>query len=292
MAAMAVEKPKVAGFVNSGYNRSNRKRIEQEEKELEDLISGKVEDEEPEVKEEEVAPKETPKEEPKVLSKEEESFKKRYGDLRRHMQQKEKEWEDRLANLESSKKSLSPPTSDEDLEAWVNKHPDVAAIVKALAAKEADKRVRDTEQTLTEINNDRYELNRKKAEQQIREHHPDFDEIKESDDFHTWAEDQPKWVQDAVYENQDDPRSVVRVIDLYKVDKGLTKKDKKQKEKEAASLISTRSKPALDEDETAGYYSESQVNKMSNQEYEKHEEKILEAMRVGKFKYDLSGGAR
>ena len=35
---------------------------------------------------------------------------------------------------------------------------------------------------------------------------PDFDELRESDDFHNWAEEQPKWVQDALYENQDDPR--------------------------------------------------------------------------------------
>ena len=33
--------------------------------------------------------------------------------------------------------------------------------------------------------------------------HPDFDEIRDGDEFHEWAEDQPKWVQDALYENDD-----------------------------------------------------------------------------------------
>ena len=67
--------------------------------------------------------------------------------------------------------------------------------------------------------------------QKIRETHPDFDTLRKADEFHDWAEAQPKWVQDAIYENADDPASVVRVIDLYKVDKGLTKTAKKASKK-------------------------------------------------------------
>ena len=39
----------------------------------------------------------------------------------------------------------------------------------------------------------------------------------QSDEFHDWVDEQPKWVQDALYENSDDPASVIRVIDLYKI---------------------------------------------------------------------------
>ena len=45
--------------------------------------------------------------------------------------------------------------------------------------------------------------------------HPDFDDIRDSDEFHEWAESQPKWVQDALYENDNDARSAARAIDLY-----------------------------------------------------------------------------
>ena len=58
--------------------------------------------------------------------------------------------------------------------------------------------------------------------------HPDFVQIREDDKFHNWAKDQPKWVQDALYENQDDAKSVSRVLDLYKTDMGITKKVKVQ----------------------------------------------------------------
>jgi len=286
MAALeAVEKVKVAGYVDSGYSRKNQARIQAEEEELNNLINGTTE-------ETKVRAEESSVEEEKPLTKEEESFKKRYGDLRRHMQQKEKEWEDRLKELEQNRGNMTPPKSREDIEDWINKHPDVAAIVQALAAEEAEKRFSGAELRLQELDNERFEIQRQKAEQTILNSHPDFNEIKTSDTFHDWAEEQPKWVQDAVYENADDPKSVIRVLDLYKIDMGMTKTAKKQAERYAASAVKTPTKPSLEEDEGSSYFSESQVSKMSDVEYEKNQDKIMEAMRSGKFKYDLSGGAR
>ena len=278
---------KPAGFVDSNYNRKNRERIEQQEKELEDLLAGKA----PEEDDQQVDDK---KEDTKPASREEESFKKRYGDLRRYSQEKEREWQEKFDALEAklSNPATAMPTSDEDLEAWINTNPDVARIVQTLVAKEAEKRIKGTEDKIRKIDEDRYELTRQKAEQAIRDAHSDFDSIKESDDFHDWADDQPKWVQDAIYENADDPRSVIRVIDLYKVDKGLTKNAKKQQDRDAVSLVKSKSRPNLDDDSGEVAYSESKVAKMSDKEYEKHQDKIMEAMRTNKFKYDLSGGAR
>ena len=289
MAALeAVEKVKVAGFVNSGYNRKNQSRIQAEEEELERLMKGESSDEEEEeVKESTPEPKEE-----KPLSKEEESFKKRYGDLRRYMQQKEKEWEDRLKQLEEGPSNFTPPKSREEVEAWIHQHPDVAAIVQALAAEEAEKRFSTAEARLQELDDERYEVQRQKAEAVILKSHPDFDEIKQSDDFHSWAEGQPKWIQDAVYENADDPRSVIRVLDLFKIDMGMTKTAKKQADRDAASAIKKSTKPSVEEDDSGSYFTESQVAKMSMKDYEKNQDKILEAQRTGKFKYDLSGGAR
>lgn len=280
---------KNAGFVDSNYRKGNQKRIEQDELELKQLMEG-IEVEagpEPEVK---AAPVEAEDKAP--LSKEEESFKKRYGDLRRHMQEKEKEWQERFEKLEKGSPSLVPPKSEEDVEAWVRKHPDVAAIVTALAAKEAEKKVSGTQERLRKLDEDQAEITRQKAEQVIRNSHPDFDTLRSADEFHTWAEEQPKWVQDAIYENADDPRSVIRVIDLYKVDKGITKQALKQKDREAAGFVRPGAKTQVAGDAGGFSFSESQINKMTMKEYEANEGAIVEAMRSGKFKYDLTGGAR
>ena len=80
-------------FVDPTYsNRRGKQRIEESERELEELMKGRIpEEEEEEPKAAPVAPKEDEPTDP-----EEKSFKKRYGDLRRHMSEKEKEWEEKF----------------------------------------------------------------------------------------------------------------------------------------------------------------------------------------------------
>ena len=134
-------------------------------------------------------------------------------------------------------------------------------------------------------------VSREKAEAQLLSMHPDFNEIKETDEFHAWAEEQPKWIQDALYENETDARSAARAIDLYKADMGIGTK-KKNTSKDAAKTVTTRSTKGQPDTEATGMIKESDVNKMSAQEYEKNADMIMEAIRSGKFIYDLSGNAR
>jgi len=297
----AVQPPKVAGFVDRGYNHTKkRKQIEEEEKEiarLEALARGEEvgETEESETETQEVTQEEVKaEEEDSNLSREEQSFKKRYGDLRRHMQQKEKEWEEKLNALETRSKAegIIPPKSDEDIEQWAKQYPDVAGIVETIAAKKAQEMFQKAESRLSQLDEIQLEATRKTAEAKIREAHPDFDKLRSADEFHDWADEQPKWVQDAIYENADDPASVIRVIDLYKVDKGLTKTAKKADKKAAASLVSKGSKATVDTDESSTQIRESEVAKMSAKEFEKRQDDINKAMRNGKFIYDVTGNAR
>jgi len=282
-----VRPEKKVGFVDSTYNK-NRQRIEQEEKEIEELMKETSEETE-EVKAEEV-----PEEDDSKLTGEEKSFKKRYGDLRRHMNEKEKSWKDKFEALENrlSDEVIAPPKSDEDIAAWAEKYPDVAGIVETIAQKKAQELFNKTENRIEELNEAQSETARIKNENIIRETHSDFDKLREADEFHNWVDEQPKWVQNALYENADDPASVVRVIDLYKVDKGLTTKDKKAKSKAAASMVSKGSKTKVDADDSSNSIKESDVAKMSNSEFEEKSEEITQAMRSGKFIYDVSGNAR
>ena len=226
------------------------------------------------------------------LTAEEKSFKKRYGDLRRHMQEKEKEVAAKLEKLEkqleaATKNELVLPKSDEEIEAWAKQYPDVAGIVEAIAAKEAEKKASSLDTRLAEIEELRATAKREKAEAELAQMHPDFATIREEDAFHNWAEEQPKWVQDALYENTDDAKSVARVIDLYKADKGITTKKASSADKGAASSVKAKRSTTPEPDDTSKYIRESQVANMSIKEYEKRQEEILNAQRSGKFIYDL-----
>ena len=291
-----VETPKSAGFVDRGYNyERKRSRIEKEEEEIKRLEAQQRGEESESIEEETSETEETNTEvEETTLSAEERSFKKRYGDLRRHMQEKEKEWNDKFETFEKrmKKESIVPPKSDEDIEQWAKEYPDVAGIVETIAAKKAQEMFNKADARLQELDKAQSEAERVKAENTIRKSHDDFDDLRASDEFHNWAEEQPKWVQDALYENADDPASVVRVIDLYKGDKGLTKTAKKAKARDAASTVTRRTKTSVDVDDANDTIRESDVARMSDKEFEAKSDDINKAIRSGKFVYDVSGRAR
>ena len=73
---------------------------------------------------------------------------------------------------------------------------------------------------------------------------------------------------------------------------GLDNKSKKKSNKDAASAVVTKRSTKPDSNEGTIEYSESQVHKMSSDQYEKHSDAIMEAIRAGKFAYDMTGGAR
>ena len=224
-----VEQPKVAGYMQRKHINKNQKRIEQEEKELAELMSKNKD--KAEVKEESKEETEVQEEEP--TTKEEQTFKKRYGDLRRHLSQKEKEWSDRITNLETqlesaTKNKLVLPKSDAEIEAWAKKYPDVASIVETIASKKAKENATELDQRMQELEKVREDAELKKAEAELLKYHPDFNEIREQDEFHEWAEEQPKWVQDALYENYTDAKAASRVIDLYKTDMNKSKSKRTQ----------------------------------------------------------------
>ena len=299
---------------DSMSHKRNLSRVQRDEEELRELLkqAGVTQDEteeeaveaepdssepsEPPVQAESVTEQE---EEPKAeaqeedLSAEEKNFKKRYGDLRRHTQEKEKEFQAQLDKLQSqleaaTKNELVLPKSEDEVEAWAKKYPDIAGIVEAIADKKASERSSELDGRLKEIEALRTTAKREKAEAELLSYHPDFQEIRADDAFHAWAEKQPKVVQDALYENSEDAKSVARVIDLYKSDQGIKTKGVSSSDKAAASSVKAKGRSTPDTDDSSKYLSESQVAKMSMKEYEKRMDEIFDAQRSGKFIYDMS----
>jgi len=286
--ATKVEQVKVAsGFAKRN---ANKKRIEEEEAELEALLKGNQQEQE--------TTEEIVDDGPEPEGAEERTFKKRYGDLRRHAQKTESDLQKQIDELRtqleaSTKKEIQYPKSESELETWMEQYPDVAQIVETIAMKKAHEQASEFESKFKQIDEMKQEAQKEKAEAELMRLHPDFEQIRDTDDFHNWVEDQPKWVQDALYDNDSDAKSAARAIDLYKADMGITAKAKSSSNKDAAKAIGTRSERSSPEsDETKSYIKESDVNRMTAQQYEKNADAIAEAMRSGKFIYDLSGSAR
>jgi len=279
--AEEMQAPTKVAFANRKYSNEDKRKIEEEE--LEKLIAEQS--------------GEAPEQEDEPVNAEDKSFKKRYGDLRRHMQEKEKDWDDKFKLIQrqleqSTKEEIKLPKSDEDIDAWAKQYPDVAAIVETIAIKKAREQSAGFEERVKEIDEMRASAAREKAESELLSAHPDFGDIRDSDEFHNWVDEQPKWVQDALYENDSDSRSAARAIDLYKADMGIKTKKSASPKDAARSVNSRNNRSVPDTSNSSGTFKESQVNKMSPQQYEKASDAIMDSIRTGKFIYDMSGNAR
>jgi DNA repair exonuclease SbcCD ATPase subunit len=261
--------------------RSNR--IEEDERELAELEAERNKSPEQRAEEDEDA----------NLDPEEATFKKRYGDLRRHMQRTQEESNRQLRQLQEqvkalTKKQVKLPKSDEELDAWAKKYPDVAKIVETIATKKAMEARGEVDQRLRRVEELETKIAREKAEKELARLHPDFDELRQDKAFHEWVAHQPKWIQSALYDNDTDFLGAAKAIDLYKTENG---RKKRTKDTDAARSVPARSRR---EDISDGkiVWSESRVKRLTAQEYEKYEKDIENAIRSGNFEYDISGGAR
>jgi hypothetical protein len=276
--------PQVKGFMRVNTKQA---RMDQDEAELAELKA--QQEMTPEEKEDDATPS----------TAEERSFKKRYGDLRRHSQEQKSDFEEQIKSLQGELKSsatgeMELPSTEEEIAEWAGKYPQVANIMQTMALKAAKDQNEGLTSRMKEIDELQLSANKGKAEAKLLQIHPDFEQIREEDAFHDWVELQPKWIQDSLYHNESDATSAARAIDLYKLDAGLSKKTKAKKgdSRNAAQAVSSRGTSSPTEGSGEQQYVESDVAKMSINEYEKHQDGIAEAMRSGNFVYDLSGNAR
>ena len=260
-----------------------RDRVAEDEKEIAELEAERNQDVEAQREEEE----------DQNLGAEEQTYKKRYGDLRRHTQKIQDETKRQIQQMQDqiealTKKQVKLPKSDEELEKWTEQYPDVAKIVETIATKKAMEANTSVEEKLRRVEELELKIEREKAETELSRLHPDYDDLRQDHDFHNWVSEQPKWIQSALYENDTDFLGAAKAIDLYKAETG--KKAKKEDKSAAKAVRSSKRSEELTESKNT--WSESRVKQLSGADFERHQEEIEKAIRSGNFDYDLSGGAR
>jgi hypothetical protein len=232
-----------------------------------------------------------------TLAPEEKTFKKRYGDLRRHNQGQVKSLEKALAEKEAELNALQaekfkPVKTDEEVEAFAESNPEAFDIIKTVSGKQVSSEMEELNSLKAKLEDERAELQHEKAAAIISAKHPDWDDIKESDAFHDWAETQSKLVQDGIYANSDDGALAAQIVSLYKMEADLPKTDssaKRSKLKEDASkLVSNNGKRGAPsgKDGSKRIYKNSEIDVMSLTEFDRLEEDILLAKQEGRIILD------
>ena len=220
-------------------------------------------------------------------------FKKRYDDLKKHYDSTINKHKDEVrslrSQLESSTKQFVPPKSKEELEAWRKEYPDVYDMVETIAMNKATTQTADLENKYKDLKLQQEQIAKEKAEVELLKLHPDFNDIRSQDDFHNWAEQQDPTIQSWLYENTSNSKLAARAIDLYKMDRGISKLNKKEEKdvkKEAAKAIS-KTKKATDSDiPKKKIWTTSEIAKLKPHEFEKFEKEIDLARLEGRINYN------
>ena len=220
------------------------------------------------------------------------NYKKRYDDLKTHYDSRLNEFKAREQELIQEAVSNRPeyraPKSAEELEEFKNEYPDVMAVVETVAHLQSESKTKVLEERLSALQDRENELVRKDAETNLREKHPDFDEIRNSDDFQEWANLQPESIKDWIFNNPNDATLASRALDLFKKDIGLevpqvrqTRSNSKQAQQSAADMISTKTTSV--ESNQQRVWSEREIAAMSVAEFDKYESEISDAMQEGRI---------
>ena len=217
-------------------------------------------------------------------------YKKRYDDLKRHYDSKLNEFKSReqelLEEVTKNRTEYKAPKTEEELEQFAKEYPDVYEVVETVAHLQSESKSKVLEERLQKLQEREEEVIRIEAEKRLNDRHPDFDDIRNSDDFHNWAKEQPKSIQDWIYKNTDDADLASRALDLFKKDMGMdipktTKSNSKQTKKSAADMVSTKTTTVEPKQEKI--WSESEIAAMSMDEFDKYEAEISEAMQQGRI---------
>ena len=216
-------------------------------------------------------------------------YKKRYDDLKKHYDSKLNEFKSREQELieEATKNrtEYTAPKSEEELEQFKEQYPDVYEVVETVAHMQSESKAKVLEERLSKLQEREQELIQADAEKRLVDKHPDFEDIRNSDDFHDWAKEQPKSIQDWIYSNSDDADLASRALDLFKRDIGMdvptkTKSSsKKPTRKSAADMVSTKTQSI--EPNQQKIWSLKEIEAMSVQEFDKYESEISDAMQNG-----------
>jgi len=217
-------------------------------------------------------------------------YKKRYDDLKKHYDSKLNEFKSREQELieeaTSNRTEYKAPKSPEELEEFKNNYPDVYEVVETVAHLQSETKAKVLEERLSKLQERENNLIREAAEKRLIERHPDFEDIRNSDDFHGWAKEQHSSIQAWVYDNDNDADLASRALDLFKKDLGIDvpkakSSSKKPTRQSAADMVSTKTTSVEPKQEKV--WTEREIAKISMAEFDKHEAEISEAMQEGRI---------
>lgn len=218
-------------------------------------------------------------------------YKKRYDDLKRHYDRKVNEWKDNERTLKeqlrNNRPTYTPPKTAEELAKFREENPDIFDVVESVSHMRSTEQMKDLQDELKEVKERLMYEEAKRAYVELKSLVPDYEQIKSDPSFHDWAEQQPKEIQDWIYNNRTNVQLAVQAINLYKASTGVGQRPpnvnhQSDNRGSAADAIPTRAQRAEPESGER-IWKRSEIKRLSPQQFEKFEDEIQLAFREGRI---------
>jgi|TARA_R100000656_G_scaffold31164_1_gene27230 hypothetical protein len=220
----------------------------------------------------------------------EHDWKKRYSDLKRYHDTKQNEWkqEQQLAEAKFAAQQRVPaelPKTQEELETFRDEYPEIFSVMQSVSQLEAGSRVNELEKQIEYLQENESKAREQVAEQELLVKHPDFFELKESQEFLDWLILQPENISDGLYKNKKDVAWASRVVDLYKLETNRSQKQPKSKGRQnaAEAVTKTRTLSSDNMSQEKKIWTVEEISRLKPHEFEQLESEIDAAKREGRI---------
>ena len=217
------------------------------------------------------------------------NYKKRYDDLKKHYDTRLSEFKNReqelLQEAVANRPEYTAPKSAEELEQFKAEYPDVYEVVETVAHLQGESKVAALQERLDLMQSRETEILKREAEKDLVTKHPDFEDLRNSDQFHDWAEAQPDEIKDWIYNNPNNASLASKAIDLFKLENGITSVQPnrdKSRQTSAADMVSTKT-TTVDEKQPK-IWTQQEIAALSMDEYDRLEKEIDKAQEEGRIR--------
>lgn len=226
--------------------------------------------------------------EPEV--KPEHNWEKRYKDLQSYSSKRINALEAEVRDLKQQNvPRLEVPKTQEELDAFKGQNPEMYAVIQSMAQNLFQSHISKYDQQLAEMQGTLQQSTQERAILKLKQAHPDYETVMNSDEFHEWASKQSTQVQDWVYKNPDNADLAIQALSLFKYHSGWGKDKKGTQANQQGGdyAVNTRQAQvdpaAIGRNHPAYQWKESEIARMRPEEFSKWDEHITLAQREGRI---------
>ena len=223
-------------------------------------------------------------------------WEKRYKDLQSFQSKRENELKNQIGELEAADASFTAPTTADEMQAFKEERPNDYNMMLTLAHQTTSEATQGISAQLQTFEEERMMSDFTEAQARIKQSHPDFMDVVQSNEFQAWAQNETAQVQQWIYNNPDDPDLAIIALDRYKATL-----DAKAHEAEAHLEEEAQNKQALADTQSAAQavggssapqtkegkkiWTASEIKGLSRKDWTKNSEEIEKAYDEGRVNF-------